>query len=384
MKKELVEVVFDRRKNSEKRGYGFLEVQVYLGRATRKYIMVGKYAPDEWQAVAASPETLALVAKCKKIIAAMDVLDEERTYDNFMYHFNGEDKKPKVEQKHEVQEQPTNNDKSFIDYMEKALANEDLREGTRKHKKCVIDAIRTFGQLNTFGDLTPKKIIAFDNWLHDGTRTDVTCYGYHKKLHKWVRQLYQMGEIAQDPYQVVTLKRGKSKEREPLTELELKMMRSHKFEPKLERVRDLFIFAAYTGLSFCDTQTFDFGSMTKKEGDMYYIDGSRIKTETKFFTPILGPAMKVLEKYEYQLPKISNQKANDYLHVIQMELHIRQKLTFHVARHSFATMALAHDVPIENVARMLGHQDIKTTQIYAKILRTTIERHATALQRSII
>ena len=384
MKKELVEVVFDRRKNSEKRGYGFLEVQVYLGRATRKYIMVGKYAPDEWQAVAASPETLALVAKCKKIIAAMDVLDEERTYDNFMYHFNGEDKKPKVEQKHEVQEQPTNNDKSFIDYMEKALANEDLREGTRKHKKCVIDAIRTFGQLNTFGDLTPKKIIAFDNWLHDGTRTDVTCYGYHKKLHKWVRQLYQMGEIAQDPYQVVTLKRGKSKEREPLTELELKMMRSHKLEPKLERVRDLFIFAAYTGLSFCDTQTFDFGSMTKKEGDMYYIDGSRIKTETKFFTPILGPAMKVLEKYEYQLPKISNQKANDYLHVIQMELHIRQKLTFHVARHSFATMALAHDVPIENVARMLGHQDIKTTQIYAKILRTTIERHATALQRSII
>ena len=57
---------------------------------------------------------------------------------------------------------------------------------------------------------------------------------------------------------------------------------------------------------------------------------------------------------------------------------------FHVARHSFATMALAHDVPIENVARMLGHQDIKTTQIYAKVLRTTIERHATALQGAII
>ena len=381
MKKELVEVVFDRRKNSEKRGYGFLEVQVYLGRATRKYIMIGKYAPDEWQAVAASPETQALVAKCKKIIAAMDVLDEERTYDNFMYHFNGEDKKPKVEPE---PKEPSKEDKSFIEFMETALANEDLRAGTRRHKVCVIEAVRTYGKLNTYGDLTPKKIIAFDNWLHDGTRTDVTCYGYHKKVHKWVRQLFQMGEIPQDPYQVVTLRRGKSKEREPLTELELKMMRSHKFEGKLERVRDLFIFSAYTGLSFCDTQTFDFGSMTKKEGNMYYIDGSRIKTETKFFTPILGPAMKVLEKYDFKLPKISNQKANDYLHVIQMELHISQKLTFHVARHSFATMALAHDVPIENVARMLGHQDIKTTQIYAKILRTTIERHATALQRSII
>jgi integrase/recombinase XerD len=366
MKKELVEVVFDRRKNSEKRGYGFLEVQVYLGRATRKYIMIGKYSPDDWQAAAASPETQALVAKCKKIIAAMDVLDEERTYDNFMYHFNGEEKKPKVEVKEEKSKEPEKSEKNFLDFMEEALANEDLREGTRKHKICAIETVRTFGKLNTYGDLTPKNIIAFDNWLHDGTRTDVTCYGYHKKIHKWVRQLYQMGEIPQDPYQVVTLKRGKCREREPLTELELKLMRSYKFEGKLDRVRDLFIFAAYTGLSFCDTQTFDFESMTKKEGKMYYIDGSRIKTDTKFFTPILSPAMKVLEKYDYQLPKISNQKANDYLHVIQMELHFRQKLTFHVARHSFATMALAHDVPIENVARMLGHQDIKTTQIYAQ------------------
>ena len=69
--------------------------------------------------------------------------------------------------------------------------------------------------------LTPNNIIAFDNWLHDGTRTDVACYGYHKKIHKWVRQLYQMGEIPQDPYQVVTLKRGKCREREPLTELDI-------------------------------------------------------------------------------------------------------------------------------------------------------------------
>ena len=382
MEKQFVDVIYDRRKLAAKRGKGYVEVRVYLGRNERKYFPMGMAAPDEWEALAASEEVTSLLRKCKKIVSAMDVLGEEMTMENFNTHYFGEDAIQKQEE--EKAKEPDNSKKNFITYMEFALGEEDLRDGTRRHKVCVIEAVKTFGQLNTYGDLTPKKIIAFDNWLHDGTRTDVTCYGYHKKLHKWVRQLFQMGEIAQDPYQVVTLKRGKSKEREPLTELELKMMRSHKFEPKLERVRDLFIFAAYTGLSFCDTQTFDFASMTKKEGNMYYIDGSRIKTETKFFTPILGPAMKVLEKYDYQLPKISNQKANDYLHVIQMELHIRQKLTFHVARHSFATMALAHDVPIENVARMLGHQDIKTTQIYAKILRTTIERHATALQRSII
>lgn len=342
MKKELVEVVFDRRKNSEKRGYGFLEVQVYLGRATRKYIMIGKYSSDEWQAVAASPETKALVNKCKKIIAAMDVLDEERTYENFMLHFTGEDKKPKMEEKEQESNEQDNSKKNFIDYMETVLASEQLRHGTYKHKKCLIAAVRAFGKLNTYGDLTSRNIIAFDKWLHDGTRSDVTCYDYHKRLHKWVRQLFQMGEIKKDPYDSVTIKRGKCKEREPLTETELKLMRSYKFEGKLARVRDLFIFAAYTGLSFCDTQNFDFESMTKKEGDLYYIDGSRIKTETKFFTPILSPAMKVLEKYEYQLPKISNQKANDYLHVIQMESQVVRP---EGAIWAFSSHCLSFDTP---------------------------------------
>ncbi len=383
MERQFVDVIYDRRKISAKKGFGYLEVRVYLGRNERRYFSMGQVTPEEQEELAHSDEVVRLVKKCEKIIAAMKVLDEDLTMEVFNAHFDGEDKKPKVA-KMEKDEKPDTSKKSFIRYMELALEGEELREGTRRHKIVVIDAVKRFGRLTTYGDLTPQNIMAFDAWLHDGTRTDVTCYGYHKNVHKWVLQLFKTGEIAQDPYETVTVKRGKCKEREPLTESELKMMRLHKFNPKLDKVRDLFIFAAYTGLSFCDTQAFDFERMTKKEGDLYYIDGSRIKTDTKYFTPILAPAMKVLEKYDYRLPKISNQKANDYLHVIQMELHIRQNLTFHVARHSFATLALAHDVPIENVARMLGHENIKTTQIYAKILNSTIERHATALQRSIL
>ena len=385
MERQFVDVIYDRRKISAKKGLGYLEVRVYLGRNERRYFSMGQVAPEEQEELAHSDEVVRLVKKCEKIIAAMKVLDEDLTMEVFNSHFDGEERKPKVVKVEKAtEEKPDNSKKNFIRYMELALEGEELREGTRRHKVVVIDAVKRFGRLATYGDLTPTNIMAFDAWLHDGTRTDVTCYGYHKNVHKWVLQLFKTGEIPQDPYETVTVKRGKCKEREPLTESELKRMRLHKFNPKLAKVRDLFIFAAYTGLSFCDTQAFDFERMTKKEGDLYYIDGSRIKTDTKYFTPILAPAMKVLEKYDYRLPKISNQKANDYLHVIQMELHIRQNLTFHVARHSFATLALAHDVPIENVARMLGHENIKTTQIYAKILNSTIERHATALQRSIL
>ena len=374
-----VKVVFDRKKQVAKRGCGCLDVVVNLGKKVRKYIVVCVTTPEEWEAKAQSLETLQVVSQCKKILTTMEVLGEESTIENFKRHFFGE----------EEEEEEENNDwesQDFIAYCEEALAAEDIKIGTRKHKQVVIDAVKTYGKLRTYGDLTPKNILAFDRWLHNGERSDVTIYGYHKRLKKWVGELARLEEIPRNPYKIVSITRGKCKERQPLLESELKKMRDADFEDnvKLERVRDLFIFSAYTGLAFCDTQAFDYKQMTVKEGNMTFIDGSRIKTDTQYFTPILAPAMEVLKKYDFKLPRISNQKANDYLHLIQAQLGIKKPLTFHVARHSFATLALAHDVPIENVARMLGHEDIRTTQIYAKVLHTTIERHASNLQSAII
>lgn len=369
-----VRVVFDRKKQAAKKGCGCLDVVVNLGKKVRKYIMVCTTTPEEWEKKSCSLDTLQVIDHCKKILTTMEILGEESTIENFNRHFFGE----------EEEKQKDSSNKDFIAYCEEALAAEDIKIGTRKHKQVVIDAVKTYGKLKTYGDLSPKNILAFDRWLHNGERSDVTIYGYHKRLKKWVGELARLDEIPRNPYKIVSVTRGKSKERQPLLESELKKMRDYPFDGKLERVRDLFIFSAYTGLAFCDVQNFDYQSMTVKEGDLVFIDGNRIKTDTKFFTPILAPAMEVLKKYDFKLPKISNQKANDYLHLIQAQLGIKKNLTFHVARHSFATLALAHDVPIENVARMLGHEDIRTTQIYAKVLRTTIERHATALQGAII
>lgn len=378
MEKKFVDVIFDRRKNYPKKGFGFIEVRVYLGRNTRKYFNMGNSTPDKWEVDAHSSEIKALVKRCEEILSVMSFLKEELSLENFDKHFYEE------EQKQDISPAEALAQKDFIAYCEEALAAEDIKIGTRKHKQVVIDAVKTYGKLKTYGDLTPKNILAFDRWLHNGERSDVTIYGYHKRLKKWVGELARLDEIPRNPYKIVSVTRGKSKERQPLLEPELKKMRDYPFDGKLERVRDLFIFSAYTGLAFCDVQNFDYQSMTVKEGDLVFIDGNRIKTDTKFFTPILAPAMEVLKKYDFKLPKISNQKANDYLHVIQAQLGIKKNLTFHMSRHSFATLALAHDVPIENVARMLGHEDIRTTQIYAKVLRTTIERHATALQGAII
>ena len=382
MRRNAVKVVFDRRKEAAKKGCGYVDVVVNLGKKVRKYILIGTSTPAEWAHDAESADVKSVVDKCEKILATMEVLGEESNIENFNSHFY--EKEEEEEPELSLAEQSANKD--FIAYCEEALAAEDIKIGTRKHKQVVIDAVKTYGKLRTYGDLTPKNILAFDRWLHNGERSDVTIYGYHKRLKKWVGELARLEEIPRNPYKIVSITRGKCKERQPLLESELKRMRDADFEDnvKLERVRDLFIFSAYTGLAFCDTQAFDYKQMTVKEGNMTFIDGSRIKTDTQYFTPILAPAMEVLKKYDFKLPRISNQKANDYLHLIQAQLGIKKPLTFHVARHSFATLALAHDVPIENVARMLGHEDIRTTQIYAKVLHTTIERHASNLQSAII
>ena len=322
-----VKVVFDRKKQVAKRGCGCLDVVVNLGKKVRKYIVVCVTTPDKWEEKSKSLETLQIIDQCKKIITTMEVLGEEASIENFNRHFLGQEFKEK-------EDEGNNETKDFIAYCEEALASEQLAPGTRRHKQVVIDALKTYGKIQTYGDLTAKKLMAFDKWLHNGERTDVTIYGYHKKLKKWVSELERTEQIPRNPYKLVTFNRGKSKERQPLLESELVLIREAQLDSRLDRVRDLFIFAAYTGLAFCDTQAFDFATMTIQEGSMSYIDGSRIKTGTKFFTPILSPAMDVLKKYNYKLPKISNQKANDYLHLIQAKLDIKKNLTFHVASHN--------------------------------------------------
>ena len=190
----------------------------------------------------------------------------------------------------------TDQSTNFILFMKDRIEKETLRKGTRKQKRCSWKAIKRVGKIRTFSDLIPKSILLLDEWFHDGTRTDVSVHTYHKHLRKVTRYLRMADMIPADPYERVKINRGKSKERQPLTEDELTKMRKMNLDDKLDHVRDFFLFSAYTGLAYCDVQAFNFDLMTEKIDSMYYIDGQRLKTDTRFFTPILKPAMEVLKK----------------------------------------------------------------------------------------
>ncbi len=162
---------------------------------------------------------------------------------------------------------------------------------------------------------------------------------------------------------------------------------------KLCNVRDIFIFSCYTGLSYIDIKNLT-GEHIRKESDRYWIRARRIKTNVKYNVPLLSIALKTILKYSPNFEGldrfrtvfrvISNQKVNKYLKELNIISGIATPLTFHLARHTFATsVTLNNGVPIESVSAMLGHRKIVTTQHYAKLLGRKLEEDMDKLENKL-
>ena len=167
-----------------------------------------------------------------------------------------------------------------------------------------------------------------------------------------------------------------------LTQEELDILMQKQFSiPRLEHIRDIFIFACYTGLSYIDVKNLNHSHIKASFDGKLWIMTKRQKTNVEVNVPLLEIPLMILKKYENKLPNNqllpvpSNQKLNAYLKEIADICGIEKRLTFHLARHTFATTTtLTNGVPIETVSKMLGHTNIKTTQIYARIINSKISQ----------
>jgi site-specific recombinase XerD len=154
-----------------------------------------------------------------------------------------------------------------------------------------------------------------------------------------------------------------------LTDDEINSLIDKQFKiDRLTKARDVFIFQIYTGLSYIDLYSLNESNFKTGVDGKEWIILYRKKTHVRSAIPILPRAKEILLKYNYHLPVYCNQRTNSYLKEIADLCNIQKPLTSHIARHTFATtITLSKGVPIETVSKMLGHTDIKTTQIYAKI-----------------
>ena len=140
---------------------------------------------------------------------------------------------------------------------------------------------------------------------------------------------------------------------------------------KMAMARDLFVFQLYTGLAYSDTQNFNISDYKLIDGT-WKNTGERIKTGVAYVSQLLPPAVEILERYNWQVPKLDNSDYNLCLKALGMACGIERPLHSHMARHTFATWMLRHGVPIEHVSKMLGHTNIIQTQRYAKIVAADI------------
>jgi site-specific recombinase XerD len=159
---------------------------------------------------------------------------------------------------------------------------------------------------------------------------------------------------------------------------------------RLSQVRYIFLFSCFTGLAYIDTQKLTQDNINIGLDGNKWIYTKRQKTKTTSNIPLLSKAEEIIERYKDHpaclnsgrlLPVLSNQKMNAYLKEIADLCDINKELTYHIARHTFATtITLSNGVPIESVSKMLGHKNIKTTQHYAKILDKKVSEDMSALR----
>lgn len=247
-----------------------------------------------------------------------------------------------------------------ISAIDKAFVNEFFAylQGYKRHdgkKVCNVNgALKHMERLNKVMDM------AFDNeWVN---RNPMTKFKAHKE----------------------------KVEIEELNEESVRRIAEVPLPTHLGITRDLFLFAVYTGISYKDMTELTYDNITTGIDRSLWLHYKRAKTGVRVSLPLLEPALKIIERYEsyhgYKqnhplFPPICNQVVNRYLKKIAQLADVNQRVTYHIARHTFATtITLQREIPLETVSKMLGHTSLKTTQVYARVVDTKVMRDMASLK----
>ena len=256
---------------------------------------------------------------------------------------------------------------------------------TYKHykssRKRLAEFVRKFSKRKDYPveKVNYKFLEAFDVYLKKEYKVHQnTAWNYHKHTRRVLNLAVSMDLIKKNPYAKYKVPLAETN-RDFLTATELNAIQDKEIKiQRLDAIRDIFIFACYTGLSYSDIAKLHRDHLRKgiDKNDWIFID--RTKTNNRSRIPVLPQAKTILKKYQntpqYQvkgllLPVLTNQKMNSYLKELADICGVNKELTMHMARHTFATtVTLSNGVPLETVSKILGHTNLKTTQIYAKIL----------------
>lgn len=270
--------------------------------------------------------------------------------------------------------------RSHIEYFEKRVGVNRVAKSVHTYR-CAYEHVERFllkrFRLSDipFSALDRSFIDKFDLYLRAERKlAPNTIVLYISRLHTVINKAIAAGIITADPFAGYEPSRPERKRRY-LTKEELKrLMTTPLPSPRLYLVRDLFLFSCYTGISYGDMCRLTAVNLETVEDGTVWIKATREKTNVEFEIPLLDLPLHIIDKYRdimpdgRLLPMYGNSELNKGLKLLAAVCSIDRKLTFHMARHTYATeITLSHGVPMETVSRMLGHSRVDTTQIYAHV-----------------
>lgn len=232
-----------------------------------------------------------------------------------------------------------------------------------------------FYAANKFDDNTPAKNVELQhiNIFQHFLRTDLklsqnTAYNYHARAKSAFVLAFNRGKIKSNPYASFKMDKGEKKEIVFLTEDEVNTIKTKDMIERLGKIRDLFVFQCYSGLSYSDMALLIPSDYQKNDRGQIFIQKRRKKTNQLFKSVILKDGIEVLERYEYSLPVISNVKYNAYLKEIQTICQISKTLHTHLGRTTYICYLYNKGVPIDTISEVVGHSSCHTTlKYYAKM-----------------
>jgi site-specific recombinase XerD len=281
-----------------------------------------------------------------------------------------------------------------------SLLNSEYAPGTLERYKTSLEHTRSFIKWKygvedfEINQLNFEFASEYEFWLKTVRKCNHnTTIKYISNLKKIVNGCIRRGWLTRDPF--LGFKMSKREvEIIPLSREEVKAI-DEKIFPcgRLGQVRDIFLFCCFTGFAHADIKKLKRSEIVIGVDGEKWIFTNRQKTETSSRIPLLPQSISIMEKYNNHvqclnedrlLPVLSNQKMNAYLKEIADVCNINKNLTFHIARHTFATtVTLSNGVPIETVSKMLGHKNLRTTQHYAKILDTKVSNDMKQLKEKL-
>lgn len=282
---------------------------------------------------------------------------------------------------------------TFLDFMRKGIDEDDVGEQTKSQNRAQLAKLEEWGRMKRFEDVSPDRVREFFAWCRQKTVmkkvngkvvpvpiSETTVANAAKAVRKFVKKAQAKGHIGPRAIMGVEWPTVQESDRVAMSDDEVNAWLNFDSPlPHLCNARDRYIVQMATGVDYSTLMDVDWsqremidGKMTLRGTRVKGRDSHRVRGKKKFFLVILPMAWEILERWDWKIPPITNQKYNEYLLKIETLLELKKHVTSHVARHTYACLCLRHGIRIEAVQRMLGHTRLQTTQIYAKMVNQDV------------